>query len=116
MKSNNECPSGVRRLNNKEYISELIKKVIEEVEEMRHVKDTSELKKELADVQEVLDYLKKVLKLSKAEMKRLQDIKKLKNGGFSKRLYVESVGVEESNEWYSYYTNNPDKYPEVANK
>jgi len=113
IKKNNQKARGVKTLDDEEFISELIKKSLEEINEMTVASEKDELKRELADVYEVLDYLKKALDLSDKELIKLKEIKRKKNGGFDTRTYIEDVGVEEDNEWYQYYLNNPDKYPEV---
>ncbi|MCA9375330.1 nucleoside triphosphate pyrophosphohydrolase, partial [Candidatus Dojkabacteria bacterium] len=113
MEGNNQRARGVRKLSDSEFIKELIKKILEESNEMVNVSDQDELKKELADVYEVLDYLKEALKLTDEELEDLKKRKRDKNGGFSERMYIEDVGVEEDNEWYQYYLDNPEKYPEV---
>ncbi|MBN1971101.1 MAG: nucleoside triphosphate pyrophosphohydrolase [Candidatus Delongbacteria bacterium] len=113
MESNNQIARGARKLSDSEFVQELIKKVLEESNEMINVSDKNELKKELADVYEVLDYLKDVLDLTDEELEDLKKQKRDKNGGFSDRIYIEDVGVEEDNKWYQYYLDNPQKYPEV---
>lgn len=113
MLSNNQDPRGTRRLDDDEFITELIRKVLEEAEEMKNVKSKDELKYELADVYEVLDYIKDTLKITNSELEELKKQKKEKNGGFDKRMYIEDVGVEDDCKWLQYYLDNPDKYPEV---
>lgn len=113
MLSNNQDPKGTRRLDDDEFLTELIKKVLEETEEMKNVKSKDEFKYELADVYEVLDYIKDTLKITDSELEELKKQKKEKNGGFDKRMYIEDVGVEDDCKWLQYYLDNPDKYPEV---
>jgi len=113
MIDNNQEVRGIKRLNDNEFITELIKKVLEEVEEMKNVKSKDELKYELADVYEVLDYIKNTLNISDSEIAKLKEQKREKNGGFDERMYIEDVGVEEDCKWLQYYLDNPDKYPEV---
>ena len=115
MKSNNQITYGVRILNDEDYIKELLKKVIEEAQELDNVTDMEDLKEELADVQEVLDYLKKLLGMTDEDVKKYQEKKILKNGGFNDKIYVDYVGVEEDNQWLDYYLKNPGKYPEIKN-
>ncbi|HKM20189.1 MAG TPA: nucleoside triphosphate pyrophosphohydrolase [Candidatus Dojkabacteria bacterium] len=113
MIDNNQEVRGIKRLNDNEFITELIKKVLEEVEEMKNVKSKDELKYELADVYEVLDYIKNTLNISDSEIAKLKEQKREKNGGFDERMYIEDVGVEEDCKWLQYYLDNPDKYSEV---
>jgi predicted house-cleaning noncanonical NTP pyrophosphatase (MazG superfamily) len=111
MIKNGQKPVGERILPKKEYIKELKRKLKEEVEEFLSMERPSELKEELADVVEVIDYLMKELGVSKTELKQLQKDKVRKNGGFKEKIFLESVGVSEDNEWYNYYINNTDRYP-----
>ncbi len=113
MKSNNQESFGVRVLDNEEYIKELSKKVIEEAQELDNVTNLEELKEELADVQEVMDYLRKALGMSDEDIKKYQEKKIEKNGGFDSKFFVDHVGVEDDNQWLDYYLKNPNKYPEI---
>lgn len=113
MQQNNQIPRGVKKLNDDEFITELIRKILEEASEMSSVSNKENLKNELADVYEILDHLKETLKLSDTELDNRKKQKKEKNGGFKDRIYIEDVGIEEDNQWFKYYIDNPKKYPEV---
>lgn len=113
MKKSGQETIGVRTLKDKEYLEELKKKLREETEEFLNVKDKSKLKEELADIQEVIDYIKKVLNMKNSDFKKFKDEKIEKTGGFDKRIYLESVGIREDSEWLEYFMKNKDKYPET---
>lgn len=113
MKKSGQKTIGVRTLKDKEYLEELKKKLREETEEFLNVKDKSKLKEELADIQEVIDYIKKVLNMKNSDFKKFKDEKIEKTGGFDKRIYLESVGIREDSEWLEYFMKNKDKYPET---
>ena len=113
MENSGQKTIGVRTLKDKEYLEELKKKLREETEEFLNVKDQSKLKEELADIQEVIDYLKKVLKMKDSDFKKFKKEKIEKSGGFDKRIYLESVGIREDSEWLEYFMKNKDKYPET---
>jgi len=113
MKNNGQKPLGVKILDDKMFMQELIKKLIEESIEMLQVNDIDELKEELSDVVEIINYLKKTLKLSDKRLAELLKLKKDKNGGFDKRLFLDRVGIPEENNRIGYYLNNQDRYPEV---
>lgn len=113
MQQNQQVARGVKKLNNEEFINELIKKVLEEASEMRNFTDHEDLKNELADVYEVLDYLKTTLNLTEEELSIRKQQKTNKSGSFNERTYIENVGVEEDNQWLKYYCENPQKYPEI---
>ena len=113
MRKNNQKVFGVRKLNNKEYIEELKKKLKEEVDEFLMTSDRKKLKEELVDVLEVIDYLNEVLGIKETEIKQFKKRKNEKSGGFKKRIYLGSIGMEEDNEWFEYYMSNKDKYPPI---
>jgi len=85
---------------------------LEEAGELVGAAGVEEMREELADVQEVLDCLKKALGVDNADMKKYQEKKILKNGGFKKRIYIESISMEDNNKWIDYYRQRKDKYPE----
>ena len=113
MQDNHIVVEGIKILNDKEFIHELIKKLLEETNEMANAKSEEEMKAELADLCEVLDYLKNTLNVTNKELNVRKKQKLHKNGGFKDRIYIEDVGVEEGNKWLKYYCDNPEKYPEV---
>lgn len=90
IKSNNEEPI-YRKLNDNEYWEYLLKKDVEELEEIKTANTNIEIKKELADKLELI--------IAMAEYKgyTLQDIideannKRNKRGGFNKRILLEKV-------------------------
>ncbi len=111
MVKSGQKPVGKRILKGEEYLTELKKKLEEEVGEFLSVNDSQEMKEELADVFEIMKYLMKELGMSKSELKKYQQKKCKRNGGFIKKIYLESVGVSKNNEWYEYYINRTDRYP-----
>lgn len=113
MKQNNQRPVGVRKLGKKEFIHELLRKMAEETSELFSTKNNDELKEELSDVLEIIKYLKKELNLTTGEINAVQKKKRKKNGGFDKRLYLDSVEISEDNKWLEYYLKYSDKYPEI---
>ena len=76
-----------RVLDDKEYLDELNKKLIEEANEF--IEENSV--EELGDVMEVIESIMKVKDISWDEVREAQNIKREKNGGFKDRLYLESV-------------------------
>lgn len=102
-------------LNDKEYLEELKKKVVEEAQELIPRKTRSDILKELAYIQKIIDLIIKALKASKKELKRKQKKKKKGKdwGGFKKRLYIKSIELEDDHPWLDYYLKNPKKYPKI---
>lgn len=69
-----------------EFYKRLKEKLLEESEEF--VKSDS--KEELADIQEIIDTICKTKNLSKEELEKIRKDKFDKNGGFEKKLILES--------------------------
>ncbi len=88
--SNGEVPI-TRILSNEEFKQELEKKLYEEYQEVLNTTNTEDRIEELADMLEI------IISLAKLEGKSLDDIvevaktKRLKRGGFDKRIYLEKV-------------------------
>lgn len=88
--SNGENPI-TRILSNEEYKEELEKKLYEEYREVLNTTNTEDRIEELADMLEI------IIALAKLEDKTLDDVlevaktKRLKRGGFDKRIYLEKV-------------------------
>ena len=71
-----------------EFERELVKKVIEEAGEIRDSSDREELIKEIADLVDVVDALRKLNEISDEELAVALATRREKRGGFSKRQYV----------------------------
>lgn len=88
--SNGENPI-TRILSNEEYKEELEKKLYEEYKEVLNTTNTKDRIEELADMLEI------IIALAKLEGKSLDDVvevaktKRLKRGGFDKKIYLEKV-------------------------
>jgi len=113
MASDNQVLFGVRKLEAPESVKELCKKVLEETRELADAENIESMKGEIADVQEVLDCLKKELKLEDKELSRYRERKISKNGGFDDMIYVEYIGCEDDSKWTGYYLKNQDRYPQI---
>ena len=87
IKSNNEIPT-TRVLDDKEYKEELLRKLLEECNEVINASTKEETLEEIADTLEVLDSLIKLNNSNLEEVRKIQDTKRTKRGGFEKRLYL----------------------------
>ena len=87
IKSNNEIPT-TRVLDDKEYKEELLRKLLEECNEVINASTKEETLEEIADTLEVLDSLIKLNNSNIEEVRKIQDTKRTKRGGFEKRLYL----------------------------
>jgi predicted house-cleaning noncanonical NTP pyrophosphatase (MazG superfamily) len=103
----------LRTLDREEHKKELVKKIFEEAGEIltAHPEDTAG---EIADVQQVLDDLKVLLGISDEEVAKAQEAKNKKNGSFKEGIYIESVEVNENDQWVAYYRKNSERYPEIT--
>lgn len=96
-----------------EHEAELINKLIEEADEMKAVGSIDEIKSEIADVQQALDDLIKLYDINPIEISKIQQKKFDKKGGFSNGFFVETIKLNDDDEWVSYYRANSDIFPEV---
>ena len=81
----------VRVLNDQEYWEYLLKKDIEELEEVKKAKSLAERKEELADKLELIRAMAEYNGFCLEDIIKEADRKKQKNGGFQKRLLLEKV-------------------------
>lgn len=80
-----------RILNNEEYWNYLLKKDIEELEEVKEAKSIEEIKKELADKLELIIAMAEYNNFTMQDIIEEAKKKKEKNGGFSKKILLEKV-------------------------
>lgn len=76
--------------NDDEYFGYLLKKVVEEAEELRHSAEHDNLEEELADISELIDALLKLRGKSRRDLETVQMEKRQKNGGFDSRIIMHS--------------------------
>jgi predicted house-cleaning noncanonical NTP pyrophosphatase (MazG superfamily) len=78
----------VRELSDEEFEFELVKKVEEEARGMANSASREELMSELADVEAVLDEIKKLKNVTSEELETFKERNFEKKGGFDKRLFL----------------------------
>lgn len=100
-----------KKLDDHELIDALRKKLLEEAKEFDPF--STEPLRELADVQEVIDTLTNLLDANTDKLRELQKSVKDKRGGFTKRIFVDTVTLADDDPWVEYYSNHPDRFPEV---
>lgn len=100
------------KLNDEEFVRELVKKIIEEAREFELQPD-DDMVDLLADVQEVVDTLRKTIGVTKEAVAQRQEEKTKKNGGFENRDYVGAIDCPDDYPWIEFYEQNPEKYPEI---
>lgn len=89
IKNNGETPK-IRILENKEYKNELLKKLLEECNEVINADEVSIIE-ECADVLEVLLAISKLYDCDLEKLLEFKTIKKNKNGAFENKIFLESV-------------------------
>jgi len=98
-----------RILSNDNLLINLKKKFFEELKEL-DLSDKEDAKKELADLQLIIDTCLKTLGINKKEFKEIGKNKNKKVGKFDKKIYVKTVELDEKDEWFDYYVK---KYKEI---
>ena len=88
--SNNEHPI-TRVLDDEEYRIELHKKLLEEANEVISAKSKHETLLELADLYEVIKTIASLEDINMEEVIESSKVKKLKRGGFDKRIFLEKT-------------------------
>ena len=87
IKHNGDIPT-IRILEDKEYKEELLKKLIEECNEVLNAKTNIETLEELADTLEVIDAIVKLMGFNIEDVKKIQEEKKNKRGSFDKKIFL----------------------------
>lgn len=104
-----------KKINGTELKTKLREKLHEEANEIPiREKCDDEIIEEIADVQQVLDDLKRQYDITDEQVRKAQQAKCNKKGGFVDGVFIESVTVPEHDEWVNYYRKSPNKYPELS--
>ena len=102
-----------RELDSQEFRRELVCKVHEEADEIPlGDKQRDESLKELADLQEVVDALRRAFGFSDEQVKEEMARKKQKKGGFDNRYYIEYNDLVDDSKWVEIFRAQPEKYRE----
>ena len=101
-------------LDDKQYICELKRKIVEEANEVAVADTIEELSSEIGDVLEVIDHLIDVYKLDINNIQKLKADKQNRIGKFDKKYKTNFVEIDEDNEAINYYLKKKDKYPEIV--
>ena len=102
-----------RKLTLDGHKSQLVRKIIEEVQEIQISDPISDITDEIADIRQVLDDLMGLYGISELDVKTTQQKTYDKKGGFSEGTYVETLELADDDEWVEYYRKRPDIFPEV---
>lgn len=105
-----------RRLGRQEYIDELIKKLTEESAELSAQLDKQKAVSELADIEEILEALRRALGISPKALSNVRQKKNQIAGAFRRKIFIECVSVPDNYKWIGHYLANPKRYPEIKTK
>jgi predicted house-cleaning noncanonical NTP pyrophosphatase (MazG superfamily) len=106
-----------RLLSGEELKKKLREKLHEEADEIPVKSEAdAEVIEEISDVQQVLNDLKHEYNITDEQVEVIRQAKLAKKGGFTDGVFVESVTLDNNDEWTTYYRAAPDKYPEVKEK
>jgi predicted house-cleaning noncanonical NTP pyrophosphatase (MazG superfamily) len=78
-----------RKLEDAEFKSELLRKIVEEATELGESETREEIAAELADILDVIDETKKTYGISEAELEKARALNTQAKGGFRQRLFLE---------------------------
>ncbi|MEK7142710.1 MAG: nucleoside triphosphate pyrophosphohydrolase [Patescibacteria group bacterium] len=80
--------SKTKILNKPEFLKELKKKILEEVNELNQSHNRKDIISELVDIQELIDNILKETKIKFQAFRQIQAQKRKKRGGFEKKLFL----------------------------
>jgi len=102
-----------RTLSRSELSTELINKMTEEIREVAESGTKEEITSELADVRQAMEDFMKLHSIDEVDIKKAQQKKFDKKGGFAEAVFVESLELKDDDEWVEYYRANPAMYLEI---
>lgn len=100
-------------LENEDLHAALHKKLIEECNEVILATDRTALINELADVLEVIDGICNAYGIAHKEIVTAQKATRAQRGGFKKGIFVQTIEMDEDNQWVKHFRKSPGKYPEI---
>lgn len=81
----------MRKLTEKKFKEEVLKKIIEEAEEIHKANSHKELIKEFADLHEIVATAMSAHRISSKEVQKIRAKRHKERGGFKKRVFLEKV-------------------------
>jgi predicted house-cleaning noncanonical NTP pyrophosphatase (MazG superfamily) len=101
-----------RTLSDDEYLVEISKKIAEEANELASA-SKDKLVEELADVQQAIDDLMEREGIDRSSVLAAQEAKNERNGAFKNGHYIDTLELDDDDEWVEYYRKEPGRFPEV---
>ena len=109
----NNGSSKWHRLDEINFAAAVRRKLVEELDELLVAASPDEICSELGDVYELLEEYAKLHDLTQERVKAEQVTKREERGGFSLRIYEESVTVPSESKVAAFCRLQPEKYHEV---
>jgi predicted house-cleaning noncanonical NTP pyrophosphatase (MazG superfamily) len=78
----------IKKLSQKQFMRQLLKKVGEEASALPRCKTNEEITKELADIIDVIEEIKKQRKIKTIDIVKAQKHNRTEKGGFMKRIFL----------------------------
>ena len=113
MIANGEKPE-YHTCSDEEYVAALIAKLQEEAVELEPGATAAELTAELADLTEVMEALRVAIGVTAEDLAQARQAKNVKAGAFEKRIWVDTVTLQDDNPWISHLEQHSDRYPEIS--
>ena len=102
-----------KKLSLSEHKLALKNKIIEEVSEIKLDDQLPNIISEIADVQQAIDDLKGLYNINSEQIDSVKKSKLDKKGGFAGGVFVETLELNDDDEWIDYYRKQPDIFPEI---
>lgn len=116
MRAENQAPI-YRTVTGIELQRSLLEKLKEEADEaLSAIEDEKEFASEVADIQEVLDALLTARGINALQLEEARSEKRTRRGGFEKGYFIETITMDDENEWAQYYRDQPLRYQELLAK
>lgn len=104
----------LKTLDEQDYRKALRDKILEEAHEIPLPEyKNDDLIVEIADLQEVIDSLKRSYAITESEVNDMQAVRRLKRGGFRDKVFLEYIDLPHTDTWATKYRGEPKKYPEM---
>jgi len=100
-----------RQLDDKEFMHELQRKLLEEANEFDP--DNPKAAEELADLLEVIEAAGQQPGTDFDGLRKIQLDRRAKRGAFSKRIYIERLDLADTDPWAAYYAKEPNRFKEI---
>jgi predicted house-cleaning noncanonical NTP pyrophosphatase (MazG superfamily) len=102
-----------KKLTKEEFAEALKRKLIEEANEIDPA-DKESVLNELADIYQVVEDLIKLYDLNPQDIGDIKNATFEKKGGFAGANFVETLTLDDNDEWNDYYRQSPEVFPEVG--